>query len=317
MVDVNPAVAVPAPAPVAHYSHMDWAAVIAGAVMAAAVSFVLFAFGSTIGLSLTSPFRGEGVTSMAMAIGLALWILIVSAGSFAIGGYLAGRMRSRSYDSTPHEVSVRDSIHGLVVWALAVLIGGVMAASAATGIAAAGGKVATAAVAGAGAAVGGAAASTDRQTADYFSDMLFRAAAGQQQPAAVPPEAAPMTAPAPGNRAAARAEAARILVMGALREEGVTEADRQQLAVLVSGQTGVSQAEARQRVDTVITEARQAADTAAAKAREAAEAARKAGVLLGFLTVASLLVSAAAASMAARAGGRHRDEGTGLVGFFA
>lgn len=41
--------------PVAGVSFVDWSAVIAGGVLAAAIAFVLLTFGTAIGLSLTSP----------------------------------------------------------------------------------------------------------------------------------------------------------------------------------------------------------------------------------------------------------------------
>jgi len=39
------------------------------------------------------------------------------------GGYIAGRMRRRVDAATADEVAVRDGIHGLTVWAVAILIG--------------------------------------------------------------------------------------------------------------------------------------------------------------------------------------------------
>lgn len=301
-------------------SHMDWGAVIAGGVMAAAISFVLMAFGSALGLSFVSPQENAEPPGTGIVIIIALWTVIVTVASFSIGGYVAGRMRRRAFDSTPHEVSVRDAVHGLVVWGLGVLIGGALAATAAAGIVRTGAQIATAAV-GAGVAAVGAAAG-DEKTSAYFADALFRAAAtpasaqvtsespdGDQM---LPPEE-PRTGPVSD---AARQEAARILAMGAVREGGLTEADKEQLARLVASEVGVPEQEARGRVDTVLAQAEQAANAAEMKARDAADAARKAGVLAAFLTVTSLLVGAAGTATCAKLGGRHRDEGTGLAVFF-
>jgi len=315
-------------------SHIDWGAVIAGAVMAAAVSFVLLTFGSALGLSFMSPEEGSDPPGMLFIILTALWTVVVTVASFSIGGYLAGRMRRRAFDSSPHEVTVRDATHGLTVWAVGVLIGGILAASAAAGVVKTGVQVATAAV-GAGATAVGAAASDEKASA-YFADTLFRASALSPAQSAVgagpapddqamlddqamPDDLAmqePMGNPGPISDEA-KQEAGRILVMGATRDDGMTEADKAQLAHLVAQETGISDQEARTRVDNVLQQVDQAATTAEAKAREAADAARKVAVLAAFLTVASLLVAAAGASMAARMGGRHRDEGIGLAGFFA
>ncbi len=302
-------------------SHMDWGAVIAGGVMAAAISFVLMAFGSALGLSFVSPQENAEPPGTGIVIMIALWTVIVTVASFSIGGYVAGRMRRRAFDSTPHEVSVRDAVHGLVVWGLGVLIGGTLAATAAAGIVKTGAQIATAAVS-AGAAAVGAAASDDEASA-YFADAMFRAAA---MPAAAPeiaegpdgeqilPPEQPQARPVSDE---AKQEAARILAMGAVREGGLTEGDKQQLAHLVATEAGVPEQEARGRVDNVLSQVEQATNAAEMKARDAADTARKAGVLAAFLTVTSLLVGAAGAATCAKMGGKHRDEGTGLAGFFA
>ncbi|GAM96695.1 Mll5186 protein [alpha proteobacterium U9-1i] len=119
------------------HSYVDWAAIIAGAVLATAISFVLFTFSAALGLGMSSPYEGEGVSVAAFAIAAGLWIVWVQVLSFAAGGYLTGRMRRRAYDSTEHEVDVRDGIHGLLVWATGALLGAALAASAAGGAAAA------------------------------------------------------------------------------------------------------------------------------------------------------------------------------------
>jgi hypothetical protein len=308
-------------------SHMDWGAVIAGAVMAAAVSFVLLTFGSALGLTLISPQEGADPPGTGFVILIALWTVIVTVASFTIGGYVAGRMRRRAFDASPHEVTVRDTVHGLTVWALSVLIGGILAATVAAGVVRTGVQVAGTAV-GATAAATGAAASDDKTSA-YFADMLFRApatptaSAPAGQPAPGPdeqalgePPAEPMAASRPISEEA-RQEAGRILVTGAAREDGLSEGDKQQLAALVARETGVPQDEARNRVETVLKQFDQTVSAAEAKARDVADAARKASILAAFLTVTSLLVAGAAAAAGAGLGGKHRDEGIGLAGFFA
>jgi len=73
-----------------------------------AVALVLLTFGSAVGLSLTSPFQGEGVSAAGFAIAVGLWFVWVQVSSFMAGGYLAGRMRRRLWIGTEHEVEVRD-----------------------------------------------------------------------------------------------------------------------------------------------------------------------------------------------------------------
>ena len=82
------------PTPGGPLSYIHWGPVIAGAVVAAAASFVLMTFAGAIGLAVASPSPTWRDTSIALAILSGLWILLVAVGSSALGGYLAGRVRS-------------------------------------------------------------------------------------------------------------------------------------------------------------------------------------------------------------------------------
>jgi hypothetical protein len=102
-------------------SNVDWGAVFAGAVMATAVGLILITFGAGLGLSVTSPYEGEGINPPLYAIGAGLWLLWVQLVSFSIGGYVAARLRARRGDATEHEVDVRDGLHGLLAWGVGVI----------------------------------------------------------------------------------------------------------------------------------------------------------------------------------------------------
>jgi hypothetical protein len=267
-------------------SSVDWRAVLAGAIVATAISFVLFAFGTGLGLSLTSPYPGEGVSVTAFGIVLALWVLWVTVTSFFAGGYVAGRMRRR-VSLSPHEAEVRDGIHGILVWALGVLLGAFIATSTAAGIAQTGANVAATAATGLTAAL---AKATDPLAS--MTDTLFRAGpttATTTQPNAV--------------RGDPRGEAARIFANNA-KTGDISADDQTYLAQLVSRETGLSEADAKTRVDTVVKNYHDAVQAA----RDAAEKARKFTLMLAFLTAATLAVSAAAAWWAATRGGDHRDK---------
>ena len=101
-------------------SYLEWGPILAGAIAAAALSFLLLTFGGPVGLSLTSPWPGTGAKLWVVALALAWWMVLVQIGSFAAGGYLAGRMRSRWMDSRSSEGAFRDSTHGFMVWAVGV-----------------------------------------------------------------------------------------------------------------------------------------------------------------------------------------------------
>src|SRR5215831_3341120 len=84
-----------------HY--LSWGAIIAGAICAAAISVVLLAFGSAIGLSAVSPWAHSGWPPVVLAIVGALWMAVVQVIGFATGGYVAGRVRNSWGSVAAHE----------------------------------------------------------------------------------------------------------------------------------------------------------------------------------------------------------------------
>jgi hypothetical protein len=285
-----------------HHSYVDWPAVIAGIVLASAISLLLLTFGSAVGLSFTN-FRSFGNTApIWAAIAAASWLLWVQISSFMAGGYLAGRMRRRFRDATEHESDVRDGAHGLLVWAGALVIGAIIAVGGLGAAASAiGNAVGTATTAASNVAQGAAANPNAANVLDpnaYFVDELFRLPAGASAPQGV-------------NLADVRGEAGRIIATGAA-SGSVSADDKTYLGQLVAQSTGLPQDQATARVDQVL----KAVDDAKAKAADAAESARKTAVIAAFLTAASLLVSAVGAYWAAMKGGRHRDDGTVFADVF-
>ena len=107
--------------------YISWGAVIAGAIAASALTFVLITFGAAIGLAIASPSATWRDTSVALALLSGLWLLLTAIASFALGGYLAGRLRATGDSTTADEVELRDGMHGLLVWGLAILIGAALA----------------------------------------------------------------------------------------------------------------------------------------------------------------------------------------------
>ena len=74
-------------------SYLHWSPIFAGAIIAAAVSFVLISFGSGIGLAVASPSSSWRDTSAMLVLVGGLWLLLTSLASFGFGGYLAGSLR--------------------------------------------------------------------------------------------------------------------------------------------------------------------------------------------------------------------------------
>jgi hypothetical protein len=256
----------PVPTPGGPLSYVHWGPVIAGAVVAAAAFFTLMTFASALGLAIASPSPTWRDGSVALALLSGVWVLLVALGCFGLGGYIAGRVRS-SWATSVDEVEFRDGTHGLLVWALAVLLGAVLAWATAT----------TFASVGAGTS-GLRPAQGEPAFLIYELDRLFRS---ERRPDTVDPEA--------------RAEAGRILMRG-LGRSGLTAEDRTYLTRLVAARTGLSPGDADRRISQVREDARRAARRARAMA-----------VIVGFMTAASLAAGAAAAWFAAGIGGRHRD----------
>ena len=292
--------------PVVGFAYVEWGAIVAGAVSAAAISFVLLTFGSAIGLSAVSPWPNTGIPWWLLAIIGALWFLFVQAGSYALGGYLAGRMRGPGSQVRTAEREFRDGAHGFLVWALgvtitAVVLGVTAGAAVTTGVNAVS-NVASSATQAAPMAI---AALPDKP--DHFGyaiDRVLRPAAG------VPTQtqSAP-TGPIPDD-SGTRNEISRIFA-NSLETTTLAPEDRDYLVRSVSARTGASEADAQKQVD----EAFRLAQQAQAAVRDAADKARKASAIGAFIVAAALLVAAAAAAWAAGIGGRHRDE-NGSLRFF-
>ena len=116
----------------ANSSGVSWPAVIGGAFVAAALSLILLALGSGLGLSSVSPYSNVGAsasTVSGMAIG---WLILMQVIAMSMGGYLAGRLRTKWASIHNDEVYFRDTAHGFLVWALSLVITVFFLASAAT-----------------------------------------------------------------------------------------------------------------------------------------------------------------------------------------
>jgi hypothetical protein len=297
-----------------------------GALGASAISMVLFTFGAGIGLSATSAQPYAGASAKALAVISALYAAITMVGSFAIGGYVTGRMRLPATEELA-EHEFRDGAHGFAVWALSIVVGGMLAVSGAAGVV----KTAiqtTAAVTG-GAAAGAASnpalgqAAVSMTPTDYAIDRLLAPApapaANAAAPAAganppgipAPPPAAGMAAPAPTmSRADLTAPMTRVFA-ASLKSGQLAPQDRTMLVQTVMQQTGLPQAEAEKRVDAAYNDVKMAEQ----KARDAAEKARKAALITAFAVAATLLLGCAAACAGAESGAKHRRENTAILFF--
>src|ERR1700748_2341930 len=110
-------------------SAVSWAAIIGGALAAVAITLLLVALGSGIGLSSVSPWSSSNPSATTLTLLAAVWLIIVQWLSSGLGGYLAGRLRTKWAGINRDEVFFRDTAHGFLAWALASVLVVVLATS--------------------------------------------------------------------------------------------------------------------------------------------------------------------------------------------
>jgi hypothetical protein len=248
--------------------YLAWTPVVAGALIATALSTVLIAFGTAIGLGVASAAPTWRDASAALWLLSGLYLILVALISFGLGGYVAGRIRTSLPAADTGDIEHRDGLHGLAAWAIAVVMTVLLTA-----------LVASATVARAPSAQAVPAANSAEPMLSYELDRLFR-------PARRAPNA---------ETAMERAEAGRILLTSS-SHSGVAAEDRTYVVQLVTGITGLTGPDAERRVDSVIANAK----TAIARSRRSA-------IIAAFSIAASILLGAVVAWFAACEGGRHRD----------
>ena len=253
-----------------HSSGVSWGAVVGGAFVAASISLIMLALGAGFGLAAVSPWSNTGASSSALGNAAIGWLIAIQLISCSLGGYLAGRLRTKWMAVHTDEVFFRDTANGFLVWAVGLVITVTFLVSAASTMVGGSGqrnesKDEIAATKGA--VVGNA----------YFVDVLFRSDAHSQVDGSV------------------QAEAGRILALTLLQRDS-RPADVAYLSKLVAAKTGLSLPDAEARVSQVLSDARQAEDTA-----------RQATSRLLLWIFLALMIGAFSASYAATIGGKQRD----------
>jgi hypothetical protein len=258
----------------AYSAGVSWPAVIGGAFVSASLALILLSLGTGLGFSSISPWSNMSAAASTIGKAAIAWLIITQIIASAMGGYLAGRLRTKWVNVHTDEVYFRDTAHGFLVWALGLVVTAAFLASAATSLA--------------GGAAQRSAAATPTTVDSYTSvlnpnayliDILFRSNGAISD----------------RNDAPARGEAERILTH-ALKQGAMPPADNTYLAQMVSTMTGLTQSDAENRVSDVF-----------ARAQQSAESARKALAHLSLWLFVALLSGAFCASYAGTIGGRQRD----------
>lgn len=283
-------------------SAVSWGSIVAGAAVAAGVTLILLALGSGLGFASVSPWPDRGLSAGSVTVVAAIWLIVTQWIAAGLGGYIAGRLRTRWIGTHQHEIFFRDTAHGLVTWAVSTAIVTVWAAAALTAML--GGGVRAAVQSGAaGVAAGQPAVALPPEAEDYAIDRLFRTgglsaggvSAGGVSGGGVYGE--------PAHGAEQRDEVAHILA-NFMSGGTLPDADREYLAGMVAARTGLTAPAAQKRVDDLVADAGQAR----AKIEAAADVARKAAAESSIYLSLALLIGAFIASVSAALGGRLRDE---------
>lgn len=297
-------------------SAVSWGAIAAGAAAAASLSLILLILGLGLGLSSVSPWARDGISATTFGVSTILWLTLTQLLASAMGGYLAGRLRTKWTDSTADEVYFRDTAHGFLAWAVASLataalltsvIGSILSGGAQAGASMIGGVASTT-----GSAVSGVAASTRSAPGNeagpmgYFVDSLFRRDSATAAPGAG--SAATTQGVEPTERAM-NTEAAEIsrIFMNLSASLPLPQEDVSHVGRIVAQRTGLSQSDAEMRVTTVYAKAQAKAREAETAARAAADTARAASAYSALWLFVSLLLGAFVASLSATFGGQRRD----------
>jgi len=268
------------------HRRISWGAVLAGVVLTLALQLLLSMLGVGVGLGTIDPGQaGDGTpAASSLGIGAGVWWTISYVVSLAIGGYVAARLAGVVLKGD-------GAIHGLLTWALALLVSAYLVSSALGAVA--------------------------NRTFGALSGIASTATQAVQQAA---PEAASQVLPTPDRLRSLAGDLLRpgdqpqggdaqsrlVDAMGRMAsgdQAGAAQA-REEAITIISEQAGVSRDVATQRVQQIESQAGQVRDTATQAADTAADTLSMAGIG-GFI---ALLLGAIAGLLGGRAGTRRPDD---------
>ena len=295
-------------------SAVSWGAIFAGAAAAASLALMLLMLGAGLGLTSISPWENQGLAAGTVGIAAIAWLTFTQIVASGMGGYLAGRLRTKWVDTHTNEIYFRDTAHGFLTWAVALLVSAVLLTTTISSLIGGSAKIVGSVAGGATATAvnnaGEGSSMLSKSSMEYFTRSLFRAsgstpagnsnASGNDAMAMNQP--VPPKAESPAQLAEVTGIFANSIYSGALPQDDLTY-----VAQLVSQNTGISQQEAEQRVQAVYDKAQANLKVAKDKAQQAADAARKTTSYVTLWSFISLLIGAFVASLCATYGGRQRD----------
>jgi len=281
-------------------SAVSWAAIAAGAAGAAALSLSLLILGVGFGMASISPWSPGSISAAELGVSSIVWLTVTSILASALGGYLAGRLRTRWADAQADEVYFRDTVHGFLTWAIATLATATLLASVVASIVGSGVQAGASIVGATTSAAVTSASNADESSTDYFIDSLFRRDLSNST------SALPEVVQAERTPAEDALEVRRIFIH-VLDSAPLPAADLRYLGQLVANRTGLSPPAAEARVNEIYASAQAAVQEVELRTKEAAEKARRATAYGSLWLFIALLGGAFVASWAATFGGRQRD----------
>jgi hypothetical protein len=218
--------------PEANSSGVSWSAVFGGAFVTAALFLILLSLGAGLGLSSTSIWSNTDASASRIGTASILWLIFAELVCSAMGGYLAGRLRTKWTSIHGDEVYFRDTAHGFLSWSVALVVTAAFLGSAATSMVGASGTPEAAAN------------KANPGPNAYFVDALLRPNASQ-----------------PAATDSTRQEVATIFAVS-MKQGGLSDDDKAYLGQLVSARTGLDRDSAEKRVSDIYANALRAVDTA-------------------------------------------------------
>ena len=278
-------------------SAVSWGAIIAGAAAAAALSLILLLLGTGLGLSSASPWAHHGVAAVTFGVSTILWVTFTQVAASTMGGYLAGRLRTRWFGVHTDEVFFRDTAHGFLAWAVASLSTAALLTSVIGSIVSGGIQV--------GAEV--AKPASDDGPLSYFVDSLFRKDMSTASAVSAPAAMGVVTGIATEQPVTAPLSEVSRIFMHATPTAVLPAEDVRYVGKLVALHTGLTQQDAEGRVSETYGRVQAHLHTVENAAKDAAEKVKKSSAYAALWLFISLLIGAFVASLAATYGGRSRD----------
>lgn len=272
----------PSPSLLSDTDAICWGAIIGGAFAAAGMTIILATLGTATGLAMVTPWSVSGVTAGTFKIAAGGYLVLTAIISSVVGGYIAGRLRSKWIDAPRQEVLFRDTAHGMIAWAFATI-----ALVAVLGMGT--GSLVSSGVSGLfhGASQSSSTAAAIAPT-DYYVDTLLRPATSTVATAS--------SNSGPTDPTATRREVSSIFTRSFGAGANLSPTDRSYLVQVVAQRSGMSEADADKRVNEVITQAKTYLDNA-----------RKYSIAFALWVTVALFAGAFAAAAGAIEGGQLRD----------